>query len=242
MDGVLTPRVLWVNPAGTEFGGTSVDDFVRTLGDRAHVELLGLRVWSVVAGERYGMDVEVAAIVAATGGDECHLVGFSAGGTVALAAALALGDAVRSLTVIEPAFIGDDDWDPVEAEWRERQRDITALPPDERIVPWRQLMMRPGLEPPPPRGTFVWGFRDDLLERMLAGETGFVSADLAAIRAPLLAIRGGHSHPRWQAVSRRLVEVCPDFREHVFPELHHFAPPFREQPERLAAMLLALWT
>ena len=43
---------------------------------------------------------------------------------MALAAALALGDAVRSVTVLEPAFIGDDDWDAVEAEWRSRQRDI----------------------------------------------------------------------------------------------------------------------
>jgi pimeloyl-ACP methyl ester carboxylesterase len=77
---------------------------------------------------------------------------------------------------------------------------------------------------------------------MLIGETGFVTADLAAIRAPVLAIRGGRSHPRWEAVSRRLAEVCPDAREHVFPKLHHFAPPFREEPQALAALLLELWT
>ena len=242
MDGVLNaPRVLWINPSGTDFGGTSVERFVPTLGDRVRVELLGLRVWRTPPGQAYGMATEVDAVTGAAGGEPVHLFGFSAGATVALAAALTLGDAVRSVTVLEPAFIGDDDWDPVEAEWRSRQRDITALPPDQRIAPFRQLLMRSGLEPPPPRETFVWGFRDDLLEGMLRGDSGFASADLAAITAPVLAIRGGHSHPRWAAVSRRLAEVCPDFRECVFPELHHFSPPFREEPELLAALLLALW-
>ena len=222
--------MLWVNPSGTEFAGTSVERFVQTLGDRVRVELLGLQVWQTSPGHAYGMATEVDAVTAAAARDRVHLAGFSAGGTVALAAALALGDAVRSVTVLEPAFIGDDDWDAVEADWRSRQRDITALPAGQRIAPFRQLLMRPGLEPPPPRQTFVWGFRDDLLEGMLGGETGFVSADLAAIRAPVLAIRGGRSHPRWAAVSRRLADVCPDFRESVFPELHHFAPPFRECP------------
>lgn len=205
------------------------------------VELLGLQVWGLAPGSAYGMRTEVDAVAAAAAGDRVHLVGFSAGATVTLAAALGLGAAVRSVTVLEPAFVGDDDWDPVETEWRSRQLEITGLPPAERIVPFRQLLMRPGLEPPAPRAAFEWGFRDDQLEQMLAGETGFVSADLAALRAPVLAIRGGRSHPRWEAASRRLAEVCPDFREHVFPELHHFAPPFREEPEALAPILLELW-
>jgi pimeloyl-ACP methyl ester carboxylesterase len=233
--------VLWINPSGTEFGGTPVERFVQTLGDRVRVELLGLRVWRTSPGQGYGMAAEVDAVTAAAAGEPVHLFGFSAGGTVALAAALALGDAVGSVTVLEPAFIGDDDWDPVETEWRSRQRDITTLPPDQRIAPFRQLLMRPGLEPPPPREAFVWGSRDDLLEGMLRAETGFVSADLAAIRAPVLAIRGGQSSPRWAAVSRRLAEVCPDAREHVFPGLSHFTPPFREAPAELASVLLARW-
>ena len=33
----------------------------------------------------------------------------------------------------------------------------------------------------------------------------------------------------------------PDFRESVFPGLHHFAPPFREQPEELADVLRIFW-
>jgi pimeloyl-ACP methyl ester carboxylesterase len=242
LDGVLTrPRVIWVNPSGTEFGGTSIEAFAQQIQRQVDVTLLGLRVWGLAPGERYDMGVEVAAVAETAGSEPVHLAGFSAGATVALAAALALGDAVRSVALMEPAFIGDDDWDPAEAEWRSRQRDIKALPRGDRIVPFRRLLMRPGLEPPPPRAAWRWDAKDDLLERMLFGETGFRSGDLAAVRAPLLAIRGGRSNPRWEAAGRRLAEVCPGFREHVFPERHHFAPPFREEPSELADILLGFW-
>jgi pimeloyl-ACP methyl ester carboxylesterase len=234
-------RVLWINPSGTEFGGTSVEQFAQRVHATAKVTLLGLEIWSRRPGQAYGMATEVAAVTGAAAGERVHLLGFSAGGTVALAAALALGDAVLSVTVLEPAFIGDDDWDAVEAEWRSCHLGFTALPPAERTAAFRQLLMRPGLAPPPPRQPPLWDERDELLERMLRCDTGFVSADLAAIRAPVLAIRGGRSHPRWEAVCRRLVEVCPHTREHVFPGLHHFTPPFRDQPAALASVLLGLW-
>ena len=219
-----------------------MEPFARILGERVRLEQLGLRVWEVTAGEAYGMDVEVGGVAAAAGSKRCHLAGYSAGATVALAAALALGDAVASVTILEPAFIGDDDWDAIEAEWRAHQLRLTALPAAERMIAFRRLLMRPDLQPPPPRSPPRWDLRDELLFRMLIGETGFLSADLAAIRAPVLAIRGGRSNARWAAVSRRLAEVCPDAREHVFCDLHHFAPPFREQPEQLASLLLNLWS
>jgi pimeloyl-ACP methyl ester carboxylesterase len=242
MDGVLRtgarPRVLWINPSGTEFGGTSIGRFAGRLAGRADVSLLGLQVWHQAPEQPYSMSTEVDAVTAAAAGDRIHLVGFSAGATVALAAALALGAAVRSVTVLEPAFIGDDDWDPVEAKWRSR---IAATAQTRGIAEFRRLLMRPGLQPTPPREEWTWGFRDDLLEGMLVGGSGFVSADLAAIRAPVLAILGGRSHPRWGAASRRLAEVCPDARECVFPQLHHFAPPFRDEPQALASILLRLW-
>jgi pimeloyl-ACP methyl ester carboxylesterase len=233
--------VLWVNPSGTTFEDTSVDRFARRVRRSAEVMLLGLQVWRLSPGDPYGMQTEVDAVIAAVAGSPVHLFGFSAGGTVALASALALGDAVGSVTVLEPAFIGDDDWDTVEREWRARQLGFPALGPEERTAAFRQLLMRPGLPPPPPRAPYLWGFQEGLLERMLVSETGFKSSDLAAIRAPVLAIRGGHSHPRWEAVSRRLTEVCAGAREHVFPGLDHFTPPFREEPDALASVLLELW-
>ncbi len=234
-------RVLWINPSGIEFGGTSVERFAQRVEGSAKVTLLGLEIWSHVPGQTYGMATEVAAVTEAAAGKRVHLFGFSAGGTVALAAALALGDAVRSVTVLEPAFIGDDDWNAVEAKWRSCHLGFTALPPAERTAAFRRLLTRPGLEPPPPRNPPLWDVRDGLLEQMLRSDTGFVSKDLAAIRAPVLAIRGGRSNPRWEAVSRRLIEVCPDAREYTFPELHHFTPPFRDEPGVFASVLHKMW-
>jgi pimeloyl-ACP methyl ester carboxylesterase len=186
------------------------------------------------------MDVEVAAVAEAAGSGSVHLAGFSAGATVALAAALALGDAVRSVTLLEPASIGDDNWHPDEADWRARMGALGTSAASHPAA-FRDLLMAPG-EPAPPAAAFAgWDFRDDLLGAMITTHVGFSSADLGRIRAPILLVRGGRSAPQWGLMARRLTAVCPDAREHVFPALHHFAPPYREEPEALANILLDLW-
>lgn len=203
--------------------------------------LLRLRVWGLAPGDGYDMGVEVDAVAEAAGPGPVHLAGFSAGATVALAAALALGASVRSLVLLEPAFIGDDDWDPAEAEWRSAIGSLRASGPPEQAEAFRDMLMAPGAAAPPPRRPAAWDFRDDLLGTMLSGHTGFESSDLARIGVPIMLIRGGRSAARFGLVGRRMAEVCPDFRESVFPELHHFGPPFREEPERLARLLLGFW-
>jgi pimeloyl-ACP methyl ester carboxylesterase len=187
------------------------------------------------------MGVEVAAVAEAAGAGPVHLAGFSAGATVALAAALAIGESVQSVAVLEPAFIGDDDWGPEEAEWRTAIAALGAAAGPEQAEAFRRMLMAPGEAPPRSRRPVAWDFRDDLLGTMLSGQTGFESSDLARIGVPLLLVRGGRSAARFGLVARRLAEVCPDFRESVFPELHHFAPPFREQPEELADVLRGFW-
>jgi GNAT superfamily N-acetyltransferase len=39
----------------------------------------------------------------------------------------------------------------------------------------------------------------------------------------------------------RLAGVFPDFKLETFPERHHFDPPHRVEPQRVAELLLALW-
>lgn len=237
LDGVLRPRVLWINPAGTE----PVEPFAERIRGDVDVTLLGLRVWGLAPGDRYDMGVEVAAVAAAAGSGPVHLAGFSAGATVALAAALTLGDSVRSVALLEPAFIGDDDWDPAETGWRAAIGSLRASGPPEQAEALRDMLMAPGEMAPPPRRPVAWNHRDDLLGTMLSAHTGFESSDLVRIGAPVIQVRGGRSAPRFGLVGRRLAEVCADFRESVFPHLHHFAPPFREQPEQLAKLLLGFW-
>ena len=42
-------------------------------------------------------------------------------------------------------------------------------------------------------------------------------------------------------MAERLGNVFADFTVETFPERHHFDPPHRSEPERIAASLLALW-
>ncbi len=203
---------------------------------------LGLAVWDIAPGEPYGLTTEVNAVNAAAQArslSRYHLFGFSAGATVALAATLALGQAVQSLTLLEAAVIGDDDWHPAETAFRARLAAVRALPADQRSL--RQMIMRPGeplppLGPPPP-----WDARTDMLEDMLA-HVGFTSSDLAAITQPVLAISCGRSHPRFQHQDERLVEVIPHARAEVFSECSHLSPPHKAEPARLAELLIDFWT
>jgi len=179
--------------------------------------LLGLRVRGLAPGEPYDMDVEIAAVSEAAGSGPVHLAGFSAGATVALAAALALGDPVRSVALLEPAFIGDDDWHPAETRWRAAIGSLRATATAEQVEGFRAMLVAPGVPPPASRGPVAWDFRDDLLAAMLTTRTGFESADLARLQAPILLIGGGRSSPRFGRAARRLIAVCPRASEHVFP-------------------------
>ena len=148
---------------------------------------------------------------------------------------------MQSLTLLEAAVIGDDDWHPAETAFRASLTAVRALPAEQRIPASRQLFMRPG-EPLPPLGSPAsWDARDDMLEDMLA-QVGFASSDLAAITVPVLAISGGRSNRRFQLQDERLVEVIPQARAEVFSERSHPSPPHRAEPARLAEMLIDFWT
>ncbi len=69
--------------------------------------------------------------------------------------------------------------------------------------------------------------------------------DLEAFRRfdrPVLFALGGRSDPDYFALmADRLERVFPDFTVEVFPDRHHFDPPHRIEPARLAASLRSLW-
>ena len=53
---------------------------------------------------------------------------------------------------------------------------------------------------------------------------------------------GALSSPdQYGEIAKRLSGVFPDFELDVFEERHHFDPPHRIEPERLATSLEALW-
>jgi hypothetical protein len=69
--------------------------------------------------------------------------------------------------------------------------------------------------------------------------------DLEALREfgqPVYFALGGRSNPDYYArMADRLAAIFPDFFVETFLDRHHFDPPHRIEPERVADSLLALW-
>ncbi len=51
----------------------------------------------------------------------------------------------------------------------------------------------------------------------------------------------GSNPDHYAEIAQRLSSVFPDFELEVFAERHHFDPPHRAEPERLARSLQSLW-
>jgi pimeloyl-ACP methyl ester carboxylesterase len=59
---------------------------------------------------------------------------------------------------------------------------------------------------------------------------------------PVWFALGDRSNPDYYArMATRLAGVFPDFTVEVFPDRHHFDPPHRIEPARVAASLRSLW-
>lgn len=237
--------MIWITPDPAGRDARSSAPVAQELGSRAEITQIGLAVWGTAPGDRYDLAVEVEAVAAAArakGLPRYHLFGFSAGATVALAAALSLREAVVSVAAMEPAVIGDDDWHPSEARWRAEMAAIWALPVSEQAPAFRRLMLPPGVPLPPPRPVSARSpVQNDMLEDMLAA-TGFTSDDLAAISQPVLVITGGLSNVRFQHLAGRLASVIPHIETSTFPGRSHLSAPHRDEPARLAEVLIGFWT
>jgi pimeloyl-ACP methyl ester carboxylesterase len=79
-----------------------------------------------------------------------HLLGYSAGAVVALAVTVAHPERVKTLALIEPPWIGNDTVS-AEAKALHDALDhvLTEVPLNQRMVQFRQVIMRPGESPAP---------------------------------------------------------------------------------------------
>jgi pimeloyl-ACP methyl ester carboxylesterase len=177
-----------------------------------------------------------------------HLVGYSGGGASAIAFAAHDPHRLRSLVLMEPAWAGRDGQTPAEAAAYDRLWAIPGLPPDEIMPAFVQLQLGPDVEPPPPRpgppppwmadrlvsiGGFTRSFRD--FEPDWTALRGFT-------RPVYYALGGRSNQDLFGRIADRLAGVFPDFTLEVFADRHHFDPPHRIEPARLAASLRGLWT
>jgi pimeloyl-ACP methyl ester carboxylesterase len=200
--------------------------------------------------EDYGLEFEIAGVLRqadAYGWERFHLVGYSGGGAASLAFAAARPERLGSLALLEPAWAGNWDLSPAEkALWLEYDR-LEGLPADEFMPTFMRFGLKPGVPPPPPPS----GEPPPWMAKRPAGiraiQRAFKRSDIdrEALRRfdrPVYFALGALSNPdQYGEIAKRLSEVFPDFELEVFEERHHFDPPHRIEPERLANSLKTLW-
>jgi pimeloyl-ACP methyl ester carboxylesterase len=223
---------------------------LQTLGKRVDAVAKELEVYAEDAPPQgFGLDTEVAGVLREAGlrgFDRFHLVGYSAGGASSLAVAAQHGERLLSLALLEPAWAGNDRT-PEEDALMLQFRALESLPPDQFMAGFVRLQLAPGVEPaPPPDGPPPpWMVNRPAGARTFIRAFATGSLDIDALRAfhrPVYFALGGQSNPDYYAqIAERLAAIFPDFTLETFAERHHFDPPHRIEPERLAESLLALW-
>ena len=135
---------------------------VAALGNQVRPLLKELEVYSgdetPPPGYRLEMEIEGINDAADNAGFEgFHLVGFSEGGGIALAYAARYPDVLRSLVLIEPAWVGNQNWSvEEESQWTEVGR-VLSLQSERRMEAF--LLLKTGaseLEPASPGSPSEW--------------------------------------------------------------------------------------
>jgi pimeloyl-ACP methyl ester carboxylesterase len=175
-----------------------------------------------------------------------HLTGYSAGGAVALAFTARYPQRVRSLALMEPAWAGWQGLSHEETAMWDRLRGVAELPDDEFMREFIRAEIAPGVPPPEPATVEAapWmAQRPAGLRALMRAFEADLDADaLRGFDRPVLFMLGGLSHPDLYArTADRLAAVFSDFRLEVYGERHHFDPPHRIEPGRVARALRALW-
>jgi pimeloyl-ACP methyl ester carboxylesterase len=198
----------------------------------------------------YSLDLEVAGVlreVNARGWDRFHIAGYSGGGAAALAMTARHPEGLESVVLLEPAWAGDWDLNPAErALWQEYER-LVRLPQEQLMRAFMELQVRQGVAlPPPPSGD-----PPPWMSKRPAGIGALIRAfktyelDRTALERfsrPVYFALGGLSNPdQFGEIAKRLAGVFSDFELEVFEERHHFDPPHRIEPDRLADSLRAVW-
>ena len=101
----------------------------------------------------YTLDIEgdgIRRAAAEAGFERFHLAGYSAGGAAALRFATLEPERLLSLTLLEPAWAGNQRRTPAEQELQAEFAHAMALPAEERMRAFVGLQLAPGVEPPAP--------------------------------------------------------------------------------------------
>jgi pimeloyl-ACP methyl ester carboxylesterase len=223
---------------------------IEALGDGVTARAKDLELYAAPEPpSEYRLEMEIDAVLREAdeaGFDRFHLVGYSGGGAISVALAAAHPGRLRSLALLEPAWIGNEGRSESELQaWREFDR-IRGLPPEEMMPRFVAAQLEPGVEAPaPPPQTPPW-----MASRpagIAAITAAFERADLDhdALRtfdAPVYYALGALSNQGYYgSMATRLADLFGDFTLEVFEQRHHLDPPHRVEPDRVAASLLRIW-
>lgn len=239
-------------PGGVMPAGPAYGPLLAELGPRVDARPKELEVYGTDAPPPdYSLATEVAGITRVAddaGFDRFHLVGYSAGGASSLAFAASHPERLLSLGLLEPAFAGWQEMSDAERSHMERFRPLLDKDGSEMLTDFRTLQIAPGVDavPSPPGPPPPWMAKRPAGIRAILRAFYSSDLDLDALRRfdrPVLFALGGRSHPDYYALmSERLARVFPDFTLELFPDRHHFDPPHRIEPGRVAESLRSLWT
>lgn len=220
------------------------------LGSRVDAVTKDLEVYAAAEPPPdYSLDTEVTGILREADGhgfQRFHLVGYSGGGASSLAFAAVHGDRLLSLALLEPAWAGNVRTPAEQALWQ-RFRELESLPPDQLVATFVRPQLASGLEPPPPPEgpPPPWMAQRPAGLRALIASFETCDLDVEALGAfdrPVYFALGGRSNPDYyRELAERLEAIFPDFTIETFADRHHFDPPHRIEPDRLATSLLAHW-
>jgi pimeloyl-ACP methyl ester carboxylesterase len=235
-----------VLPAELAYGA-----LIEALGDRVEAVAQDLEVYATdLPPAEYSLDSEVAGVIREAdrlGWERFHLVGYSGGGAAALAVAAHCPERLRSLARLEPAWAGNWNLSSKEQQLWKQYEQLEALPPERFMAAFTRLGLRHGVAPPPaPEGpTPPW------MAKRPDGIRGFMHTfktyplDREALRRfqqPVYFALGALSNPdQYGEIAKRLADSFPDFTLEIFEQRHHFDPPHRIEPDRLAQSLHRTW-
>lgn len=226
----------------------SYRSLLQKLGDDLDTVLKDLEVYAADAPPaNYELCLEAEGIRRAAdeaGFDPFHLVGYSGGGAASLAFAARYPERLRSLALIEPAWVGNEGWTLDEiAYWQEIDR-LMALPPAERMEGFARLNSGSGKLCPPSGRQPAWMARRPAGLVVMTGAFRRHHLDVERLRQftrPVYVAVGGLSHPAEWSKAERLAAIFPDVRVEVYRDRHHMDPPQRAEAGRLARALRELW-
>lgn len=232
--------------------GPAYDGLVAALGATREVRAKDLEVYADDAPPPdFSLETEVAGVLRhadEAGFERFHLVGYSAGGAVAIVLAARHPARVRTLALMEPAWAGDDGMSAAEVAVRQRIATALALEdPEEMMRGFTEAQLAPGVVPPPrpPGPAPAWLAKRPAGVRALVRafeEEDLRGAELRRYEGPVWFALGGRSNPElYGQLAERLARVWPRMVIERFPERHHFDPPHRTEPTRVAAALERLW-